>query len=392
MTRTFGFTRVVIALSLIVSIGKAEPISDSAKTFFDTGVQAYVAGQYNTAADAFEAAYKIAPKPPILFSLAQAERRLFVAEKNPEVLKRAIAHFREYLALVPQGGRRADAIEALSELEVFAVKISADKAAPLKLKTRLLVASPIKGATITLDNGVGTELPFIDEVAPGEHKLVVSANGYFDDTRTITVVDGATLAVDILLKPKPSTLNISAIKGAEVYVDSRLIGTAPVPPVEVPAGEHHIVTLQPGRTVFSINVTTKLGEDRTVVARSSLSAQRKAAYALGVGASVGLLTGTVLALASWNQQNRAVSINDRANVSNISPTDLGSYHSALEARDSLRTGSYIGFAVGAGLGVSAVGMYLFDQPGLKDATSTNRAMIVPVLAPGAAGFYHVGSF
>jgi len=83
-----------------------EDATAQAKTLFNAGAQAYERTQYTAAIQAFEQAYKLAPRPGILFSTAQAYRRRYIVDRRPEDLSIAIARYREYLDKVPQGGRR----------------------------------------------------------------------------------------------------------------------------------------------------------------------------------------------------------------------------------------------------------------------------------------------
>ena len=54
------------------------------------GAQAYAAGKYTDAVRSFEQAYALAPRPTVLFSLAQAERKSFLEHADPIALRHAI--------------------------------------------------------------------------------------------------------------------------------------------------------------------------------------------------------------------------------------------------------------------------------------------------------------
>src|SRR5262249_10580393 len=110
-------------LSLQGAALAADPVAE-AKTYYDAGVRAYAAAQYAVAIEAFTEAYRLAPRESVLFSLAQAERRQYTVDRNQKHLRDAIAHFRQYLDAVPEGGRRADSVEALGELEAIASRLS----------------------------------------------------------------------------------------------------------------------------------------------------------------------------------------------------------------------------------------------------------------------------
>src|SRR5262245_22479582 len=116
--------RLALALLLVCApaLARAQSRQDleRAKASFQAGATAYAVGEYLAAIQALEAAYAITPSPAIAFSLAQAERRqYFVGHERPH-LDRAIALFRQYVDQVPSAGRRADALDALSQLEPLA--------------------------------------------------------------------------------------------------------------------------------------------------------------------------------------------------------------------------------------------------------------------------------
>ena len=89
----------------------------SAREYFRAGAQAYSVGEYGAAIQAFEQAYALAPRPAVLFSIAQAERRQYFLVRDQQHLRRAIDMFRQYLEEETQTARKADAVQALSELE-----------------------------------------------------------------------------------------------------------------------------------------------------------------------------------------------------------------------------------------------------------------------------------
>jgi tetratricopeptide (TPR) repeat protein len=81
----------------------------AAKTAFNEGAALYAAGKYGRAYDEFTKAYELSPRATVLFSRAQALRRLGARREE------AIALFEEYLA-TPDPTRKADAEAALLEL------------------------------------------------------------------------------------------------------------------------------------------------------------------------------------------------------------------------------------------------------------------------------------
>src|SRR5882762_3849684 len=111
--------------TLLPASAWAEPASDleRAKESFKAGATAYAAGDYLAAIQALDAAYQLTPLPAIAFSLGQAERRQYFVDHAPEHLSRAVSLFRRYIELAPGGSRRADALDALSQLEPLAAAL-----------------------------------------------------------------------------------------------------------------------------------------------------------------------------------------------------------------------------------------------------------------------------
>src|SRR5262249_6001882 len=148
---------VLAALAVSANAFAAEPSpeeTERARTFFNAGAQAYGAAKYADAVRSFEQAYAIAPRPQVLFSLAQAERKEFLDRGDAGVLRHAIAHYKEYLEKVPSGGRRSEAIEAKSELEGKLARLDPKEASlgatHEKRKPRVTVFSPTSGAQASL--------------------------------------------------------------------------------------------------------------------------------------------------------------------------------------------------------------------------------------------------
>ena len=119
---------VVLTLITAADVANAkEPTPDEvdrARTFFNAGAQAYSAARYAEAVRSFDQAYELAPRPQLLFSLAQAERKEFFASNDASLLRRAVQHYKAYLDQVPSGGRRSEATEAKADLEARVARLS----------------------------------------------------------------------------------------------------------------------------------------------------------------------------------------------------------------------------------------------------------------------------
>lgn len=379
---------------------------DKAKALFNAGAQAYSLGQYLPAIQAFEEAYKIAPKPAILFSLAQAQRKQYVIDKDPTRLEAAVKGFRQYLAEVASGGRRADAVQALSELEPLLDAMKAKgmpaptAAPPVKPAARVMVTSPTTGAVVSLDGASTSEAPFIGEVKPGKHTVVVSAKGHDDEKREIQVLDGGLVAVDLTLKEKPALLEIRAPSGAEITIDGRVVGVAPLAaPVPSTHGRHFVAVMKNGSLAWTKEVDLVRGESQKLDPQLATSAQRTASYVVLGFAAGAIVTGGVFTVLALGKQSDAQGVLDEKAVGNISPSRLADYEDARAARDRWKMGALIGFGVGAALATTGILLFAFDRPKTpamelepskpgptkEPPKPSMEATVVPIVSPGFAG-------
>jgi hypothetical protein len=349
-----------------------------ARTYFNAGAQAYEAGQFLAAIQAFERAYELAPREAIIFTIGQAYRRQFYIDRNPAHLKLAIKHYRDYLAKVPEGGRRADAAEALAELEPLAARLSMEDpaAAPpteVARQTRVMVTSPTEGARVSLDGGAPAKLPLIAPVETGKHKIVVSAPGFFDETREVQAADGALLALDLVLREKPATLEVRVETDAEISVDGRLIGVSPLDrPIELPAGTHVVAVMKNGRQGHSVDVKLERGKRHRLDVALESTGQRVASTILFGTAGAALVTGGVFTALAFNQQTEAQDIRTKADERNIARSDLVAYNDTIDRRDAYRRGAFVSFGASVALAGTGLLLYSFDRPSLRGTTGLER--------------------
>ena len=346
---------------------------ERAKEYFRAGGAAYAAGDYLAAIQALESAYAITPLPAIAFSLAQAERRQYFASREPARLKRAIELFRLYLEQVESGGRRADATDALAQLETLAATdggASARTSAPAGKqteKTRLMVSCEDPRATISLDGGKPVRSPLIAEVTPGKHALTVSAPGFFTETRSARAVAGSLVPVEVRLRERPSIVLVRGQADADLYVDGAFagrIGTGRS--VELVSGPHLLSVARNGRKVVRVETELGPGERKAIDAKLEWTGERRAAMALFVTSAAALGGGMLLTALAIREENQAEGILGRKASSNITPADLGDYDDAIRARDQFRTAAVASFAASAGALVTGVVLFAFDRPDLKD--------------------------
>lgn len=399
--------RLALCLTLAVASAHAQTELEQAKTLFNAGAQAFAAGQFTAAVQAFEESYKLAPKPAILFSMAQAERRQYFVDKRPEWLKRAITHYRTYLEQVDKGGRRADAAQALAEIEPMAAKLEGQPAAPVSAappaETRLMVSTQTKGADVWVDGQKAAELPLIDVVKPGKHQLRVTAPGYFDESREVVAVQGGLVAVDIALRERPAELTIVAPAGAQVTIDGRPQGTTPLSPVELTPGVHTVTLTMNGHHAHTEELDVSRGEARQLRTGLQKTGQRKASYAVMAAGAGGLVAGGVMTFMALKRQSEAEDTLTTLETRNVDPHRLDTYDKARSSRDKYRTGAFVAFGAGAAFLTVGALMYSVDQPSVTAPRERERPKpgtpvegpkleVGGVLLPGTAAAMLRGTF
>jgi hypothetical protein len=383
---------------------------EQAKMLFNAGAQAYEAGRFATAVQAFQQAYAIAPRPAILFSMAQAERKSYYVDKRPQDLRNAIAHYHTYLDQVPTGGRRGDAADALAELEPIAARLSpaegsAAQAPPAEQKTRIMVTSQTGGAKAALDGGAPEDVPLIEEVTPGKHHVRVWADGYFDEERDALAAQGSLAAIDVPLREKPALLSVALDTKASIAVDGRLVATTPLAqPLELPSGTHVVAITKNGYKAFSREVTLAHGGSTRIDAKLEQSGQRTATWIVLGTAGAAAIAGGVFTGLAFVEQSNAQSVVDAKNRGPIMASDLASYNSDVSARDRWRTVAIASFGGAAGLLLVGGVLYFFDQPHVEAGPPPSESPrpapkkepteigVLPWIAPTGAGAALGGRF
>jgi hypothetical protein len=394
---------IAVCVGLAIGVGSARAQSpaavEKAKKYFESGKQAYTAGQYRVAAAAFEEAFRLVPRPAILFSAAQAYRRQYFVDRKPRDLKRAVELFKLYVEKVPKGGRRNHAVEHLSNLEPLWERIKAtlpkddaSTAAP----TQLLVSSSTPGAKAMIDGKRSAKIPVTWDVKPGQHSVQVQAPGYFSRTVKEPAVEGRLIVVRVELQPKPAVFKVKAPSGSTIAINGRTYGTAPLPrDIRVPAGSHYITVSQRGHKPFARELELKRGQVADLDVKLRKTRQRKAAYWVGGTAVVLLTGGVVAALFAGAEQKTARDI--RANftdggTTNITEEQRIEYNDAVDARNRWRTATYGLFSVGAALAGTAALLWFVDNPAPRAPVEQRKTKVTPSVGPNSLGASVSGRF
>lgn len=409
-SRGLSCLALVAALLLTPAGALAADGPDPARVYYDAAVQAYTKGRYAVAVEAFTAAYQLAAKPSVLFSLAQAERRQFIESGEAKTLKNSIAHFRQYLKDVPEGGRRVDAIDALQELELLFARLATTQppvqplpggtpeppASPESTPSRLMISVSEKSAVVKVDDVEHGELPAVLQVTAGKHTVRTSAPGFIDDEREVMAISGTLVPIEIVLREKRSFLSLSAPAGAKLSIDGQLFGEAPLPnDIDLAPGSHLVTVTQTGYQPYQQSVTIERGSVTPLEVTLPRTTQRWLSFvAMGVSGVIAA-GGLGLAIAAVEQEDNAKSIYARAQRQGIDEVDLVNYRASLSQRDDLRRVSGLTFGVAGALGLAALGLYYFDNPtpappdGVR---GTSRARLAVSIGPGGAGVAMTGRF
>ncbi len=382
MTRNpiVGVAALVAALMLPASASAQDNRAEAQKAF-RAGQQAYQAGQYGVAARAFERAYKALPVPAIAFSTAQAHRKQYFVDKEPGRIKRALELYREYIAKVPKGGRRDDAVSNIAELEPQMARLKATMRKPIEMPkftqaTELMVsARGVKGAKASIDGKAG-DAPLMLRVKPGAHKVRVTAEGYFPVEQTATAVKGKFITVEVTLRPKPALVRVRAPGGTTVTVDGRPVGTTPMSrPLAVSAGKHFIAFTKRGYRSWSREIVVKRGDEIEIAASMRRTTQRKIAYyVLGAATVMWLATGAS-ALGAKQAGDDAKTLDTKRNSEGLTVGELNEYLDLKQTHEDRITQTYGLLGVAAAISVAGGLLYLFDN---------SRAEVPPsALTPGA---------
>jgi hypothetical protein len=163
---------VVTAFAAAPSVGlaqEAEGEQDDARTFYKAGKEAYEAGKYAEAEEAFQKAYDAKPHPTVLKSIAECKVQL-------GDLTGAIELFEKFLA-DPAASKKEEVQARVTELK--------------GMMASLEVTSAPEGAAIALDGtDTGKTTPSTFELAPGDHEVVLTAEGYEPLMKQVTLAKG----------------------------------------------------------------------------------------------------------------------------------------------------------------------------------------------------------
>ncbi|MFN3266637.1 MAG: PEGA domain-containing protein [Deinococcales bacterium] len=136
------------------------------------------------------------------------------------------------------------------------------QARPVVQSTGVLqINSNVRGAQVFINNVLAGNTPLSFNAPAGQHSVRVTANGFRDQTQTVTVRGGQTISLNFNLQPivQNGTIQVvSNVANAQVFVDNVLSGNTPAN-ITVPAGQHTVRVAAPGFQDFNTTVNVSAG-------------------------------------------------------------------------------------------------------------------------------------
>jgi tetratricopeptide (TPR) repeat protein len=161
----------------------------AAKTKYQQGAEAYSAGRYKDAVDLFLAADQLAPSAPLSFNIARAYEKLSDDAG-------ALRWYRDYLRRNPDAANASNVRPLIATLAGNLQK---------KGVQQLTVLTSPAGATVSVDDQPVGVTPWTGELAPGDHRLLLSLRGYTDVEKTISLAADQPLDTNVHLEQHTQT-------------------------------------------------------------------------------------------------------------------------------------------------------------------------------------------
>jgi tetratricopeptide (TPR) repeat protein len=203
-----------------LAIAAAPPADvEKAGKSFDSAKRLYKQARYADALAKFEEAYRIKPHPVILFNIGKCYEHLGDIPK-------ALRNYRDYLRLEPDAKDRQTVSDAIANLE----RRMEDQGVQ-----QLVVNSDPTGARVTVDDRSLGNAPASAELAPGNHQVSLSLEGYEPVQRSFVMPSNKSMELSFALKasaPAPE-----AREQPPAFSPPPLVLT---PPTAVPGIEHQL--------------------------------------------------------------------------------------------------------------------------------------------------------
>ena len=157
------------------------------------------------------------------------------------------------------------------------------------------MSAPLSNATVLLDGRrLGAAPQRADGLAPGPHQVRVEKEGFRPFEMQVQVLPGREARVEARLEAESPRLRVdSDVPGAQVFLDRKAVGTAPVE-LEVTPGLHRINVSAEGYELHAEEVDIPSGRREVLVRFKEvrLDASVEVVHKHGVGSCQGRLTAT----------------------------------------------------------------------------------------------------
>ncbi|HUT78910.1 MAG TPA: PEGA domain-containing protein, partial [Polyangia bacterium] len=179
MNKTISAIALSFAMLLVATAASA-----NARQHFLAGQNYYTQGRYEKAIEEFEEAYRLDPRPLLLFNISQAWEKMGDLPKSLDFLKR-------FLEAEPDNEDRTTLLSKVANLES---RITA---------TGIKVTCNEAEATVYVNGKeVGkTPLATVIPLNVGAHKVQISKKGFQDYAMNLSISSGQTTPVDATLEP-----------------------------------------------------------------------------------------------------------------------------------------------------------------------------------------------
>ncbi len=224
---------------------------DTAKEGFDKGVGMYKQGDYAGALAEFLSAYKAKPFYSLLYNIAQSHAML---DHDAQALYYYVKYLNEGADYI-DADRRDLVLQEIERLEDILCQLTIDvtpDGAFVLVDGKLIGKSPI------------AEVQYLD---PGEHEILVQAQGWITETRTLVLKREKPTTIAIVLEAATSPGKIvvqSKAEGSVVLIDGVKVGAAPWKG-DLEAGMHVVSLKGPGEATAVEEVEIVEGETQKVV-------------------------------------------------------------------------------------------------------------------------------